>query len=58
VTDEQRGRDLAAADKRIDALVLRAEQLVMDLNATVLDMKRVLGNAQAENRGDGDEQHG
>jgi hypothetical protein len=47
MTDEQRGRDMAAADKRIDALVLRAEQLVTDLNATVLAMKQVLGNAQA-----------
>jgi hypothetical protein len=58
VTDEQRGREMAAADKRIDALVLRAEQLVLDLNATVADMKRVLGNAQAGIQEEGDEQLG
>jgi hypothetical protein len=58
VTDEQRGRDMAAADRRIDALVLRAEQLVLDLNATVADMKRILGSAQAGIQEEGDEQLG
>jgi hypothetical protein len=56
--DDQRGRDMAAADKRIDALVLRAEQLVLDLNATVADMKRVLGNAQAGIQEEGNDQLG
>jgi len=55
MTDEQRGRDMAAADKRIDALVLRAEQLVTDLNATVLAMKQVLGNTQAGIQEEGNE---
>jgi hypothetical protein len=58
MTDEQRGREMAAADKRIDALVLRAEQLVLDLNATVTAMKQVLGAAQAGLQEGGDEQRG
>jgi hypothetical protein len=49
---------MAAADRRIDALVLRAEQLVLDLNATVADMKRILGSAQAGIQEEGDEQLG
>ena len=44
--DEARSRaDLAAKDKRIDDLVLQAEELVRDLNSTVADMRRILGIA-------------
>jgi hypothetical protein len=58
MTAEERGRDMAAADERIDALVLRAEQLVADLNTTVLTMKQVLGAAQAGAQEEGNEQLG
>jgi hypothetical protein len=56
--DEAKARrvDLAASDKRIDDLVLRAEQLVADLNSTVLDMKQILGNAARRGQEVGDEQ--
>jgi hypothetical protein len=44
--DEGPSREsLAAKDRRIDDLVLQAEKLVADLNATVGDMRRILGIA-------------
>lgn len=55
--DEERSRaELAAKDKRIDDLVLRAAQLVEDLNATVSDMKRILSIASQQVQEARDEQ--
>lgn len=45
MSDAENRESLAAKDKRIDALVLQAEKLVADLNATVLDMRQILGIA-------------
>jgi ABC-type transporter Mla subunit MlaD len=57
LTEEQRRtRELAAKDKRIDDLVLQAEQLVADLNRTVSDMKRILSIASAQVQEARDEQ--
>lgn len=55
--DEAQSRaDLAAKDRRIDDLVLQAEKLVGDLNATVLDMRRILGIAAQQVQEARDEQ--
>jgi hypothetical protein len=48
--------DLAAKDRRIDDLVLKAEQLVSDLNSTVNDMRRILGIAAQQEQEARDEQ--
>jgi ABC-type transporter Mla subunit MlaD len=54
--EERRTRELAAKDKRIDDLVLQAEQLVADLNSTVSDMKRILRIASQQVQEARDEQ--
>jgi hypothetical protein len=54
--EQRRSRELAAKDKRIDDLVLQAEQLVADLNSTVTDMKRILRIASAQVQEARDEQ--
>lgn len=55
--DEAQTRaDLAAKDRRIDALVLQAEKLVGDLNSTVSDMKRILSLASQQVQEARDEQ--
>jgi len=56
VSEEQRREDLAAKDRRIDDLVLQAEKLVGDLNATVSDMRRILGIAAQQVQEAKDEQ--
>lgn len=54
--EEQNRADLAAKDRRIDDLVLRAAKLVDDLNATVTDMKRILSLASQQVQEARDEQ--
>lgn len=55
--DEDQSRaDLAAKDRRIDDLVLKAAKLVNDLNATVHDMKRILSIASQQVQEARDEQ--
>ena len=54
--EEQNRADLAAKDRRIDDLVLRAAKLVEDLNATVTDMKRILSLASQQVQEARDEQ--
>jgi len=56
VDEEQNRADLAAKDRRIDDLVLRAAKLVDDLNATVTDMKRILSLASQQVQEARDEQ--
>jgi hypothetical protein len=56
VDEEQNRADLAAKDRRIDDLVLKAAKLVEDLNATVTDMKRILSLASAQVQEARDEQ--
>jgi hypothetical protein len=56
VDDAESRESLAAKDRRIDALVLQAEKLVGDLNATVLDMRRILGIAAQQVQEARDEQ--
>lgn len=54
--EEQNRADLAAKDRRIDDLVLKAAKLVEDLNATVTDMKRILSIASRQVQEARDEQ--
>jgi hypothetical protein len=56
VSDAESQKSLDAKDKRIDDLVLRAEKLVMDLNVTVSDMKRILSAASQQVQEARDEQ--
>lgn len=56
VSERTGQEDLAAKDKRIDALVLQAEKLVADLNRTVLDMKWILSIASQQAQEARDEQ--
>lgn len=56
MSDAENAAALAAKDKRIDDLVLQAEKLVADLNATVSDMKRILSLASRQVQEARDEQ--
>lgn len=56
MSDAESRASLAAKDKRIDDLVLQAEKLVSDLNATVSDMKRILSMASRQVQEARDEQ--
>jgi hypothetical protein len=56
VSDRENQESLDAKDRRIDDLVLQAEKLVMDLNSTVSDMKRILSMASQQVQEAKDEQ--
>lgn len=42
---EDEAAELLAKDRRIDELIEQGDRLISDLNATVIDMKRILAAA-------------